>query len=117
MKDELKIQTVRAIALALPETTEEPHFEKTSFRVKNKIFVTSAGENLTLKLNPIDQDVFVSIGKGGIYPVPNKWGQQGWTIIELNNIQNAILKDAITTAYCTVAPKKLAAQVRPDQVE
>lgn len=118
MKEDSKIEWVRMLALALPETTEEPHFEKTSFRVKNKIFLTcgNSGLTLTLKLSPIDQDVFVSIGKGGIYAVPNKWGKQGWTIIELNKIQDAILKDAITTAYCTVAPQKLVAQVRPDQV-
>jgi predicted DNA-binding protein (MmcQ/YjbR family) len=34
------IDTLRKIALSLPETTEEPHFEKTSFRVKKKIFAT-----------------------------------------------------------------------------
>lgn len=27
-------ETVRKMALSYPETTEEPHFEKTSFRVK-----------------------------------------------------------------------------------
>ncbi|HIA11313.1 MAG TPA: MmcQ/YjbR family DNA-binding protein, partial [Flavobacteriales bacterium] len=32
--------TVREQALEFEDTTEEPHFEKTSFRVKNKIFAT-----------------------------------------------------------------------------
>jgi hypothetical protein len=30
----------RELALSFPEATEAPHFEKTSFRVKNKIFAT-----------------------------------------------------------------------------
>jgi hypothetical protein len=30
------IDTFRKLALSFPEATEEPHFEKTSFRVKRK---------------------------------------------------------------------------------
>jgi hypothetical protein len=36
----MRIADVREIALALPGTSEEPHFEKTSFRVGKKIFAT-----------------------------------------------------------------------------
>jgi hypothetical protein len=32
--------TVRRLALSLPETTEEPHHDMTSFRVGGKIFAT-----------------------------------------------------------------------------
>jgi hypothetical protein len=32
--------TVRRLALSLPETSEEPHHEMTSFRVASKIFAT-----------------------------------------------------------------------------
>lgn len=34
------LEEVRKYALSLPEVTEEPHFEKTSFRVRGKIFAT-----------------------------------------------------------------------------
>jgi len=36
----LNVKEVRRLALALPETSEEPHFHLTSFRVKGKIFAT-----------------------------------------------------------------------------
>ena len=36
----MQIAEVRGFALSLPETSEEPHFEKTSFRVGKKIFAT-----------------------------------------------------------------------------
>ena len=36
----MKIDELRRHALSLPETTEEPHFDSRSFRVKGKIFVT-----------------------------------------------------------------------------
>lgn len=58
------------------------------------------------------QDVFSKAGKSIIYPVANKWGKQGWTIIEMKNVNTELFTDALTTAYCEVAPKKLGALVR-----
>ena len=107
MKHNKRNQLVREIALSFPETTEEPHFEKTSFRVKKKIFATLLGNLLTIKLSVIDQDVFSLIDKTVIYPVPNKWGKQGWTNIELEKVDEEMLRDALKTAYCEVAPGKL----------
>jgi hypothetical protein len=37
----VKLEQARRYALSLPETTEEPHFESTSFRVRGKIFATA----------------------------------------------------------------------------
>lgn len=37
----LTLAQVRRLALALPETEEAPHFDRTSFRVRGKIFVTA----------------------------------------------------------------------------
>lgn len=107
------IETLRKIALSFPETTEDPHFEKTSFRVKNKIFATYDDKNkkTSLKLSAIDQDVFATADRTSIYPVDNKWGKQGWTIIEMEKVNKELFTDALTTAYCEVAPKKLADQI------
>ena len=112
-------ETFRTLALSFPEATEEPHFEKTSFRVKKKIFATydSKNKRACLKLSEIDQDVFTLADSTVIYPVDNKWGKQGWTIIEMNKVRKELFIDALTTAYCNVAPKKLANQVRPTENE
>jgi hypothetical protein len=44
----MTVAQARAFALSLPETTEEPHFDKASFRVRGKIFATMPpdGEHL-----------------------------------------------------------------------
>ncbi|MFZ2863764.1 MAG: MmcQ/YjbR family DNA-binding protein [Ignavibacteriaceae bacterium] len=112
----ISIDTFRKLALSLPETTEEPHFEKTSFRVKKKIFATydEVKNRACIKLSEIDQDVFSSADKTVIYPVDNKWGKQGWTLIELKKVRKDLFADALTTAYCEVAPKKLADQLKPN---
>ncbi|MBC6489542.1 MmcQ/YjbR family DNA-binding protein [Flavihumibacter stibioxidans] len=82
----LSFDTLRQLALAFPEATEELHFEKTSFRVKKKIFATYDTKNkrACIKLSEIDQDVFSSADRAVIYPVNNKWGKQGWTIPIIN---------------------------------
>lgn len=109
----ITLDQLRKLALSFPETTEAPHFDKSSFRVRKKIFATYDGEANTtnIKLNPEDQDVFC-LGDHGISPVPNKWGKQGWTTINMNIVHEKLFKDAITTAYCTVAPKRLVEEVR-----
>ncbi|WP_130733868.1 MmcQ/YjbR family DNA-binding protein [Flavobacterium sp. J27] len=90
--------------LSFDKVTEAPHFEKKSFRVKNKIFATLdvTNQKATIKLNEIQQSVFCS---NPIYlsPVPNKWGKQGWTIIHLENIPKEMCWDALQTAYQIVS--------------
>jgi predicted DNA-binding protein (MmcQ/YjbR family) len=110
----VSIDTFRKLALSFPEVTEEPHFEKTSFRVKKKIFATydEIKERACIKLSEIDQDVFSSADKTIVFPVDNKWGKQGWTLIEMSKVRKELFIDALTTAYCEIAPKKLSDQIR-----
>lgn len=100
--------------MALPEVTEEPHFEKTSFRIKKKIFATynDPFTRACIKLSEKDQDVFSAISKGSIYPVPNKWGKQGWTLIDMKKTSRKLFKDAVLCAYGEVAPVKLAEKIK-----
>jgi predicted DNA-binding protein (MmcQ/YjbR family) len=104
----VSFDTFRKLALSFPDATEEPHFEKMSFRVKNKIFATYDAKNkrACIKLSEIDQDVFALVDRTIIYPVDNKWGKQGWTLIELNKVNKELFKDALTTAYCEVAQNR-----------
>ncbi len=107
------IDTFRKIAVSFPEVSEEPHFDKISFRVKTKIFATYDDQNkmACIKLSEIDQSVFSS-GENGISAVENKWGKQGWTLIDLKCVNKSLFIDALTTAYREVAPKKLAQQMK-----
>ena len=101
------IKTFTEIALSFPNVTEQPHFEKTSFRVAKKIFATLDIEKkqACVKLNEIDQDVFSAFDRSIIFPVPNKWGKQGWTLINLIDVREDILRDALTTAYGELGTK------------
>lgn len=102
--------------MSFPEVEEVPHFEKTPFRVKKKIFMTydEIKNTATVKLSEVDQSAFSAAGKEHIYPVDNKWGKQGWTIIEFEVLHKDLLRDIVTTAYCEIAPKSLKKLVRPN---
>lgn len=106
----IRLTTLRKTALSLPEVTEEPHFEKLSFRVNKKIFASydQLHHRACVKLSEIDQNVFSAYNKNIIFPVPNKWGKQGWTFVDLKKVPKEMLADALRTAYCEVAPKKLS---------
>src|SRR5438132_11185808 len=101
-------KTFKQLVLSFPESEEQPHFEKTSFRVNKKIFATLSPDShvACVKLSEIDESVFCAFDKTIIYPVDNKWGQQGWTLVDLNKVQKDMLKDLLTTAYNEVAAKK-----------
>jgi len=112
----IDIETVREMALNFEEAVEQPHFEKSSFRVRKKIFATLDTEKktLTLKLSPADQSAFSAFDDSVIYPVPGGWGRQGGTIVELDKVEKDMFEDALTTSYCTVAPRNLAEKYRPE---
>ncbi len=108
------IETFKKMTLSFDEAVEQAHFEKQSFRVNKKIFATLDEKNrrVVLKLSEIDQSVFCSFNKFVIFPMDGSWGKQGWTIVELEKIREDMLKDALTCAYCNIAPKRLGAKYK-----
>lgn len=110
----ITIEEIRNYVSCFPETDEHPHFEKVSFRVKKKIFITIDKEKsvLVAKLSLRDQSVFCAFDKAIIYPVPGAWGKHGWTMVNMKTIKKTMCKDAIKTAYCTTAPKGLVAKLQ-----
>jgi len=100
----------REMALALPGATEEPHFERTSFRVNKKIFATMDEKQkvVCLLLSPEDQDLFCLHDRTAIYAAPNKWGNNGATYADLRSVRKSVLADALKAAYLRIAPSKLA---------
>lgn len=104
----VSIDTFRKLAMSFPNVIEEPHFEKTSFRINKKIFATfdEKNNNAILKLNEIDQSVFCASSEMIFYPIPNKWGKQGWTIVELSKVRPEMFEDALILSYQNVVAKK-----------
>lgn len=101
------LDDIKTIVSEFPEVEEAPHFDKVSFRIKSKIFATirDSEKRATVKFSQEDQILFCLIPDEVFYPVPNKWGQQGWTHINLEKVSIQQLSGALETAYCQLAPK------------
>lgn len=100
--------TFKEIALSFPDTIEQLHFKKTSFKAKKKTFATYFiyDKRAYLKFSKIDQSAFCSFNKAIVYPVSNQWGMLGWTLFELNLIEKEMLYGTLETAYLEVTKKK-----------
>ena len=96
------------MALAFDKAVEQPHFDKPSFRINKRIFATldQPSKRAHLKLTAVEQSVFCAYDPLIFYPAAGAWGRQGWTIVELGKAPKAVLLDALTVAYHSVAAKK-----------
>lgn len=103
----IDINKFRIMALSFENTEEKPHFDATSFRIGGKIFASLEIEKAKacLKFTVEDQTEFCTFDKA-IYPVDNHWGKSGWTYIDINEIREELLTEALETAYKTVSKNK-----------
>jgi hypothetical protein len=98
---------LRRIALSLEGTTEAPHFDRAAFKV-SRIYVTLAADGRTanFKFTSDEQELKCLVAPEAFAPVPNAWGQQGWTTARLSALGAADLKAALETAWRHAVPKK-----------
>jgi hypothetical protein len=92
--------TLRTIALGLEGTEEKPHFDRAAFRVR-RIYVRLAADGLTanVKLLPEEQLLKCEVAPELFSPVPNAWGRQGWTVINLREATDADLYAVLEMAH------------------
>lgn len=91
----------KELVLSFEGVTDQPHFNRTSFKVKGKRIFATLHEPLrsaNLLLNPTEQALFCKMSKG-ISPVPNKWGENGWTTFELEKVEKGIILEGLKSAY------------------
>ncbi|MGH2905774.1 MAG: MmcQ/YjbR family DNA-binding protein [Solirubrobacterales bacterium] len=105
-------QQTREIALGLPETSEDPHFERTAFKVKGKIFATMAikDETLHLRLTPGHVATMTQVDPKAYEKV--QWGKtDNWLRAVLTHADPADVEDLLIDAWYERAPARLAASV------
>lgn len=91
---------LREIAMSMDGVIEKPHFDRAAFRVKRN-FATLAPEKATvnLLLLPEEQELRCEMHPDCFEPVPNKWGERGWTVMDLNKVDADVAKSAMHAAW------------------
>lgn len=98
-----------ALILSLPETVALSHFDHPDFRVRNKIFVSQSKPGVLVFKFTREQQEMLTETAGEIFsPIPNKWGQQGWTNALVERLDEPTALSALWMAWANVAPKTLA---------
>jgi hypothetical protein len=101
--------TVRSLALALPEAHEQPHFGRPSFRVGRRIFATLREDDgrAVLKLSA-DEVPLLTASQPDAFR-ENPWSFQGWVTVQLGTVDRDMFEALLVDAWRRVAPKRVVA--------
>lgn len=110
----VSVDDFRAQALRLTGTTEVPHVDRTAFRTTRRIFATLSptGTSANLFLGPELQTLLCRARPTMFAPLPNRWGQEGWTTVDLTVVDEGALKDALVGAHGLAKPAEKTKPVR-----
>jgi hypothetical protein len=99
-------ERLRALALALPEAVEAPHFQRTSFRVRGKIFATAEEGFLHVFVGEQTRSLMLALHPGFIEKLP--WGAKIVGLrIHLPRASEAVVAELLELAWRAKAPKAL----------
>jgi hypothetical protein len=107
----MKLAEVRRFALSLPEVTEEPHFEYTSFRIRGKIIATAppGGDFLHVFVGSETRDL--ALGAEPAFLEKLLWGRKVCGLrVALGKAKPSVVNELLREAWLRKAPKRLVAQ-------
>lgn len=107
-----QLDRIRAIALALPEATEELTWETSiNFRVRNKIFCFP-GDGSSVMVKADREELPALLDDPRVTPAPYL-ARGGWIVLDLADapVDWTEVTELVHTSYCLIAPKSLAARV------
>ena len=80
-----------------------------SYKFKGTVFLTINREQLRicLRLPAVEQSVFIDFAPGVIWRVPNQWGNYGWTLFSIENLEWEVVQEAIVVAMNFVIERKI----------
>lgn len=109
------VERLRALCLALPETTEKETFGDPTFRVRDKIFaMPRRGDgrvSFWFKAPPGSQQILVG-ADSELFFVPPYVGPKGWVGTRLDRDPDwAEVAALVTRSYRLIAPKRLSARI------
>jgi hypothetical protein len=108
----VRLDTARRFALSLPESTEEPHFEKSSFRVRGKIFATVplGGKHLHVFVDGAEGRALIADDPAAFEEI--WWGKKvasDWLRVNLGAADRAQVCELLEDAWRLKAPKRVVA--------
>jgi hypothetical protein len=113
----VELEAVRVLALQLPEVTEEPHFDMTSWRVAKKLFATAppAGDRLHIFVD--EDEVRASVAEDAVVFEELWWGKRlSGLRVNLADADPERVRVLLVEAWLRKAPKRLAAGFKTENL-
>ena len=105
----MRVAQVRSYAMSLPETTEEPHFHYSSFRVKGKIFVTVPPEETHIHVFVTDDEREMALTLHPEFVEKLLWGGKVVGVrVTLAKAKSEAVNQLVKQAWLRKAPKRFA---------
>lgn len=103
------------MALSLPETEERPHRGRSSFHVRGRMYATlqPRGKRVVLRLSQDEQSVLGQVQPNVFRHTP--WGDQGWTSIELPQVDPWLFEELLVGAWRRLASRRAIARWKADR--
>ena len=108
-------KALRAFALSLAGAHEEPHFERTSFRVGKKIFatMTAGGDEAMVRVFPYERLEALMSARPDAFFSYGGWTEKYCALgVRLAKVDAALLRELINDSWARIAPKPRASRSR-----
>jgi hypothetical protein len=106
----MKLAQVRKFALSLPDATEAPHFEMTSFLVRGKIFATAPPDGRHVHVFVGEEEARASVAEEPAVFEELWWGKRLTGVrAELGLARPQSVFPLLTEAWRRKAPRRLVA--------
>jgi hypothetical protein len=106
----MRLDDARALALELPEATQSPHHDMTSFRVRGKIFATAPPDGTRLHVFVDDSETKASVAEDPAAFEELWWGKKlSGVRVNLDAADPARVSELLEESYRRRAPKALLA--------
>jgi hypothetical protein len=114
----MKFRDIRRFALSLPEAVEVPHFDRTSFRFRGKIFATAPADGSSVNVFVPEPEIRACVAEDPTTFRELWWGKHlvGLTI-ELRSAPGDLVLELVTESWRQKAPKRLIAELDATQLE
>ena len=110
------LDSARAFALSLPGSTEAPHFDMSSFRVRGKIFATVPPDDEHLHVFVDEGEVQAAVAEDPAAFEPLLWGQRLRGLrIRIAAAPNRRVAELLEESWRRRAPARLAAEWDADR--
>jgi hypothetical protein len=110
------IDELRALCMALPGTHEQEtwgdaeHAGDVTFRVRSKIYVITGQEGGHASLRTtVEQQAELLDAFPGVFTSAPYVGRFGWVNVDLEAVDDEVLREIVTAAWRRTAPKKVVA--------